>query len=93
VWHASIALYGSDETPLDARAVDRKRRRLALALAHRLLDGVGVSPSREQVKAFAFHVRRALSPSEIARLPPGWLELPAIDGADAPGSDPGRLVP
>jgi hypothetical protein len=94
VWHVSIALYGPDGgAPLDTASVDRKRRRLAFALGHKILDGVGVSPSREQIRGKAFHVRRALSPEEIARLPPGWLALPAVDDADGPGEDPGRLVP
>jgi hypothetical protein len=92
VWHVSIALLASGRCVVATDDVDRKRRRLAFALGHKLLDGVGVTPSREQVRGIAFHVRRALSPREIMQLDPVWLALPPLDSADMPGSDPGRLV-
>jgi hypothetical protein len=98
VWHASIALFGPDERQvLPTAGLDRKRRRLALALGERLLDGVGDGrvgdgKTLEQVKPIAFHVRRALSAVEMAAIDQEWCAIPAVDAGDPPGSDPGRFV-
>jgi hypothetical protein len=79
VWHASIALR-DDAGPVRTSTVDRRRRRLAFALAARLLDGVGVGDAVEQVKEHVFHVRRKVSPRELAAIDQAWLAVPAVDG-------------
>lgn len=46
----------------------------------RLLAGVGDTEREHWMDGdVAFHLRRALSDSELAALPRDWLDLPAID--------------
>lgn len=79
MWHASIALYGPDGRPVPTADVDRKRRRVGVALALRLIDGVGGGPTREEAKEVAFHARRSLTDAEMARLDPVWLAIEPVD--------------
>jgi hypothetical protein len=53
--------------------------RQALVLARGLLDGVGVGETYQHVVSVALHLRRRLSAVELARLPAGFLDLPAVD--------------
>lgn len=52
-------------------------------LARHLLEGVGTGEVFQKQDTLAFHIRRSLSPEEIAGLDPAWLAIPAIDTADA----------
>jgi hypothetical protein len=63
----------------------RQERRLATALAHRLLDGVGDGPGRVEPSERVIHVKRPLTVHEEGLLPAGWCELEAVDPAGPPG--------
>jgi hypothetical protein len=78
VWHASIA-FVLEGTMIPADRLPRKERRLGFELGRKLLQGVGVEPSKEETKSLAFHVRRALAPIEMRRIDPAWLALEPID--------------
>lgn len=80
MWHASIAVLAVSG-PIPTAAWTRQDRRRAVRLAENLLDSVGVEPSRTDVGVIALHLRRSLSPEEIAALDPDWLAIPAVDMA------------
>lgn len=64
--------------------MSRKERRLALALAHKLIEGVGdgAVQAREDLSDRVVHLRRPLSSAEEKRLPS---DLVAIDEAGGAG--------
>lgn len=78
MWHASVAVLGAHAPTATAflRASEIRRARL---LAASLLEGVGAGETFVHVKEIAIHVRRSLSPTEIAQLDPSWLAIPAVD--------------
>lgn len=84
MWHASVSLL-DDGIPVPISMASRKQRRIAGALAMRLIEGVGAGRTLEQTKTVACHARRALSESEIARIDQEWLAIPAVDSGDGPG--------
>ena len=53
----------------------RAARRVALEM----LAGVGAGESVEMVRPTCIHMRRSLSPAEVATLAPEWLAIPARD--------------
>lgn len=57
----------------------RRERRSGLALARRLVEGVGTGPLIEHVKLLALHVRRQVAPSELSGLDPAWLAIAPVD--------------
>lgn len=81
VWHASISLWPSPQrpSPLD-RWGGRLERKARLRL-DALLLGVGAGPVLCNRGGIALHLRRRLSPAELARLSPAWLAIPATDPA------------
>jgi len=81
VWHASVSRLSLTGKPKPAIRWNLDERCAVIEVAWRQLNGVGVEPSRIEVKGLAFHVRRSLSPEEIAGLSPEWLAIPAIDRA------------
>lgn len=78
MWHASIVVLRRGR-PVPYTHLSLGQRRLARSVARSLLSGVGVEPSREDVRTNGFHLRRALSESEIAALDPAWVAIPAVD--------------
>ncbi len=54
--------------------IRESRRRL-----NSVLDGVGFGGSVETVRRIAIHLRRSLSPEEMATISCEWLAIPAID--------------
>lgn len=54
-------------------------KKAAYALGESLLNGVGMEPTYTKIGDIAFHVRRPLTPEEIAGLSPEWLAIPAVD--------------
>ncbi len=65
--------------------MSRQERRLAEALAHRLLEGVGDGMARVERSDRVIHVKRPLATNEDRLLPAGWAELEAIDAAGQAG--------
>lgn len=65
--------------------MSRQERRLAEALADRLLGGVGDGVARVDPSQRVIHVRRPLTAAEELLLPPGRAELEAVDGAGTGG--------
>ena len=65
----------------------RAARRVALEM----LAGVGAGESVEMVRPTCIHVRRSLSPAEVAMLSPEWLAIPARDEFSEGGGVEGRL--
>ncbi len=63
----------------------RKERRLALALAERLLTGIGDGVARVDLSERVIHVRRPLTRGEELLLPPDWAASEAIDIAGEGG--------
>lgn len=53
--------------------------REAVRLGIQLLEGVGGSDTLRQWGDVCIHVRRPLSPAEIAQLSAAWRRIPAID--------------
>lgn len=78
MWHVSIVAFRRGRV-VPFRELPILRAREGGARARALLAGVGTGETRAETKVNAFHVRRALSPSEIDALDPAWRELPAID--------------
>lgn len=78
MWHASVALRGP-AGPVPTLDVGRKDRRLAQEIARRLVEGVGEGEIIEHTKGVAFHARRRLTDTELAKLDPAWLAIPAVD--------------
>lgn len=58
---------------------------MALALADKLLAGVGDGVARVDPSERVIHVRRPLTPAEERLLPAWWAEVEAIDGAGTGG--------
>ena len=85
VWHASIALATLQPNGLPVPMGKSERERATL-LGQVLLAGpVGDGQLRIDESRRVVHVRRALSESELALLPAGWLEIAACDMAGEGG--------
>jgi len=65
--------------------------RAARRLLMELLGGVGMGESVEKVGRWAIHMRRSLSPAEIATLSADWLAIPARDEFSEDGQMESRL--
>ncbi len=65
--------------------MSRQERRLATALAERLLAGVGDGEARVDTSERVIHFRRPLTEGEEWLLPAGWDEVEAVDGAGTGG--------
>jgi hypothetical protein len=63
----------------------RPERRQAIALADRLLEGVGDGAARVDPSERVIHVRRPLTSDEEAMLPGWWHARAPIDGAGRGG--------
>ena len=57
---------------------DRPLLRKAVEVAHRIMRGVGTPPDQLGAGDIAVHLRRALTPKEIAKLTPEWLAIEAV---------------
>jgi len=79
VWHASVAVLSEDGRPIPTGAWSPKRYARAVRVGHRLLEGRGAGETFVKLGQAVVHVRRSLSPEEIAGLDPAWVALPAID--------------
>jgi hypothetical protein len=55
------------------------------------LAGVGSGESVELLRPTCLHVRRSLSPAEVATLSPAWLAIPARDEFSEDGAMESRL--
>lgn len=60
-------------------------QRTAEELGRKLLEGVGQEPTRVDASERVVHVRRAITDAEALQLPPGWLEIAAVDMAGTGG--------
>jgi len=65
--------------------------RAARRQADELLEGVGMGEPVEKLGRWAIHVRRSLSPAEIATLSAEWLAIPARDEFSEDGQMESRL--
>lgn len=82
VWHASVSVLDEERQPVPTAGLTDKQRRRAQRLAVELLAGVGREPDRRTLHPLAHHLRRRLTPAElasIARSDPAWLSIPAVD--------------
>lgn len=80
VWHVSAA-YHSNTGPKQFLQMTKTQVFKGIDLGDRLLRGVGCNrivfvtdPPR-----MAIHIQKALTPEEIAYLPEGWMQIPAVD--------------
>jgi hypothetical protein len=80
VWHASIARIdlGSDRA-IPVRRWGAKHHAKAYGRAATLLAGVGEGRDFREDGDYCIHLRRKLTPAEMARIDPAWLAAPAID--------------
>jgi hypothetical protein len=78
VWHASIGVFdGAPRRPVAAWSPKQWAR--AIRLGQHLLRGRGTGEVYLKGGRWVVHVRRSLSPEEIAGLDPAWLAIPAVD--------------
>lgn len=91
MWHVSIARIGRNSLPISSdrwgEGVFRAARRVALEM----LAGVGAGESVEMLRPTCLHVRRSLSPAEVATLSAEWLAIPARDEFSQDGKMESRL--
>jgi hypothetical protein len=78
-------------TPISTERWGEGMVRAARRLAIELLDGVGMGEPVEKVGRVALHVRRSLSPAEVATLSADWLAIPARDEFSEDGQMESRL--
>lgn len=90
MWHVSVAKLNSTGLIPTARWGDGVRRQ-ALRLAFEALTGVGTGTWVESLRPACLHVRRGLSPDEIATLSTEWLAIPARDEFSEDGQMEERL--
>lgn len=79
MWHVSAAVLNEKGQPITFALVQPKVRAAVRELLHELLAGVGEEPSRLESPRATMHLRRSLTPAEIAGLDPAWLAIPAVD--------------
>lgn len=79
MWHASIAKLDSNLHPRFIAYLVPWKRRVLEKIGEQLLDGVGTGETYILHGKTAVHVRRSLSPTEIAGLSAEWLAIPAVD--------------
>lgn len=79
MWHASIARLSRSRNPIHTGRWGDGTLRDARRTAMDILHGVGMGESVEMLRPTCLHVRRSLSPEEIATLSPAWLAIPARD--------------
>ena len=65
----------------------REARRVAMGI----LSGVGAGESVEALRPARMHIRRSLSPEEMATLSAEWLAIPAQDEFSPGGVVEGKL--
>ena len=83
MWHVSLSIQ-TGSGPLLTDKWSRQQRNEAQRVAARLLHGVGQEPMKGDFYPFSFQHRRCLTDAEMATLPPGWLEIPAVDEGGTP---------
>ena len=80
MWHASVALLDQFQgTPVPLTRMAPVNRKILIAVARWLLEGVGETPSLLEEMDVGIHYRRVLTDVEYNALPPAWCALPAID--------------
>lgn len=79
MWHASAAVLNGSGMPVPVALWKSSVRAVVREALAELLNGVGEEPSREDSPRTAMHLRRSLTPEEIAGLDPAWLAIPAVD--------------
>jgi len=80
VWHASVARLGKGRTLLFDE-LSSKHIAKGTRIAQLMLKGVGGEATRfrSNPSVHALHIQKPLTEDEIALLPDGWMEIPAVD--------------
>lgn len=80
VWHVSVARQTASG-PRRFETLKRKHVREGVEIAKELLRGVGKAPTvfTTEPPGDCIHVQKPLTEEEIALLPAGWMEIPAVD--------------
>lgn len=79
MWHASVAVVDGTGKLVPTEKLTPKQARRAQALCYELLERAGQGEDRRDRFPVAFHLRRRLSPRELALLDPAWCAIPAED--------------